>query len=91
MIRLRQAGPDDVDRLAALDEECFGTPWSRDVWVQEVTRPFAQVVIAEHDELRPATVPDDRFHGLVGASCLWVVGDEAHLLRLHRETHPRAD
>lgn len=86
MIRLRRAEPEDADRLAALDGECFGTPWPRDVWMQEITRPFAHVVIAEHAGPLLPVPADDRFGGVVGSTCVWVVGDEAHLLRI--ATHP---
>lgn len=70
--RLRRAGPGDVSRLAALDRACFGNPWAPEVWNAEVARDVAVVTIVEDGPAAP----------LLAASCLWIVADEAHLLRL---------
>ena len=70
---LRAARPDDVVKLAELDSACFGNPWPAAVWAQEVSRELAAVIVA----LSP-----DPLVGLVGASCTWLVAEEAHLLRI---------
>ncbi len=70
---LRPAVAADVPTLAELDAACFGNPWSDSIWAQEVARDVAEVTVAlSHDPLV----------GLVGASCVWQVADEAHLLRI---------
>jgi ribosomal-protein-alanine N-acetyltransferase len=66
----RPATPDDLPAIAALDAECFGNPWTREVYDQELSRPFARLRLLEHAGL------------VVGLSCAWIVADEAHLLRI---------
>ncbi len=68
--RLRDAVESDLPALAALDSACFGNPWSAEVYRQELVRSLALLRVAVHD------------HGLHGLSCTWIVGDEAHLLRI---------
>ena len=72
-LALRAAEPHDVPALAELDASCFGNPWSEKIWAQEVARDLAVVTVA---------IGRDPLVGMVGASCVWVVADEAHLLRI---------
>ncbi len=67
---LRPANPNDLPAIAALDAECFGNPWTADVYQQELTRPFARLRVLMEGP------------SLLGLSCTWIVGDEAHLLRI---------
>lgn len=70
---LRPANVADVPVLAELDAACFGNPWASEVWASEVCRDVAVVTLAmSHDPLV----------GVVGASCVWMVAGEAHLLRI---------
>ena len=66
----RLATHDDLPAIAALDAECFGNPWSCEVYGQELARPFARLRRVEHAG------------AVVGLSCAWIVADEAHLLRI---------
>ncbi|MCX4242378.1 ribosomal protein S18-alanine N-acetyltransferase [Paraliomyxa miuraensis] len=66
----RPATAIDLPALAALDAACFGNPWSLEDYRQELTRSFARLHVVEVAGV------------LVGMSCSWVVGDEAHLLRI---------
>lgn len=66
----RLATEADLPAIASLDAECFGNPWSLEVYRQELFRPFARLVVLEHDR------------ELAGLACTWVLGDEAHLLRI---------
>ncbi|MCA9710468.1 MAG: ribosomal protein S18-alanine N-acetyltransferase [Myxococcales bacterium] len=68
--RPRPAVEADLPAVAALDADCFGNPWSLDVYRQELLRPFARLWVI------------DLAGRLVGLSCTWVLGDEAHLLRI---------
>ncbi|MEX1362329.1 MAG: ribosomal protein S18-alanine N-acetyltransferase [Nannocystaceae bacterium] len=67
---VRPATNADLLAIAELDRECFGNPWSLELYRQELHRPFARLVVMERDG------------ALLGLSCSWVVGDEAHLLRI---------
>jgi len=73
----RLATLDDLPAIAALDAECFGNPWSCDVYGQELARPFARLRLLEHAGV------------VVGLSCAWIVADEAHLLRIATLAHAR--
>ena len=72
-VALRPATSADVPGLAELDAASFGNPWPADIWMQEVERDLAHVTVA---------IAHDPLLGLVGSSCLWVVREEAHLLRI---------
>jgi ribosomal-protein-alanine N-acetyltransferase len=67
----------DLAAIAALDAACFGNPWTAEVYHQELYRPFARLRLAED------------VHGLVGLSCVWIVAEEAHLLRIATVAHER--
>ena len=73
VVALRPARATDVPALADLDSACFGNPWAAEIWAQEVLRDLASVTVA---------MSLDPLVGLVGASCVWLVADEAHLLRV---------
>jgi [ribosomal protein S18]-alanine N-acetyltransferase len=60
----------DLPAIATLDAACFGNPWSREVYHEELERPFARVRLLEAGA------------ELVGLSCAWMVAGEAHLLRI---------
>jgi len=60
----------DLAAIADLDAECFGNPWSQDVYRQELYRPFARLTVVEAGS------------SLLGLSCVWIIADEAHLLRI---------
>lgn len=60
----------DLPAIATLDAACFGNPWSREVYQEELERPFARVRLLEVGA------------ELMGLSCAWMVADEAHLLRI---------
>lgn len=71
----RAATAVDLPAITALDAHCFGNPWSQEVYRQELVRPFAWLQVAEAGGQ------------LEGSSCTWILGDEAHLLRI--ATDPR--
>lgn len=66
----RSATAADLPALAALDAACFGNPWSVADYRQELERPFARLWLLEDSV------------GLAAFCCAWVLGDEAHLLRI---------
>lgn len=73
----RAATDADLAAIAALDAACFGNPWSIEDYRQELVRPFARLRVVEEAGV------------LVALSCSWVVGDEAHLLRIATRTCER--
>ncbi|MEM9462369.1 MAG: ribosomal protein S18-alanine N-acetyltransferase [Myxococcota bacterium] len=73
----RAATVADLPAIAALDADSFGNPWSLEVYRQELVRPFARLWVAEADGR------------LEGSSCIWILGDEAHLLRIATDAQRR--
>ena len=71
---LRDAVPDDLDAILAIESKVFGNPWAPTAFLDEIERPMAIVELAV-EEAR-----------ILGFSCTWHVvaaGEtEAHLLRI---------
>jgi ribosomal-protein-alanine N-acetyltransferase len=74
---LRRATTDDLDALVAIERACFGNPWSREIWIDELVRDLAYVEVACEDG------------GVVALACSWIVADEAHLMRIATLPHRR--
>jgi len=66
----RCAAEADLSAIVELDRACFGNPWTLEAYRQELYRPFAELWVVEEEA------------ALVGLSCTWILGDEAHLLRI---------
>ena len=61
----------DVDAVAAIEQETFARPWSRDSFRQELTRnAVARYLVAEED---------GKILGYAGA---WVILDESHITNI---------
>lgn len=61
----------DVDAVSAIEAATFPTPWSRDAFVQEMTRNVAaRYLVAEMD---------DQVVGYAGA---WLILDESHITNI---------
>jgi ribosomal-protein-alanine N-acetyltransferase len=74
---IQPAGPSDLNSIMEIERLCFHAPWSRQVFVEELTRAWARL-----DVLRSVST------GQVVAFCnYWLVTDEMHILNL--ATHPQ--
>lgn len=73
----RRATEADLGSIAELDAACFGNPWSQEIYRQELFRPFGRLYVLEHEG------------AIEGWICLWIVADEAHLLRVAAEPSRR--
>lgn len=70
--RLRRASLRDLPAIEWIEERSFGNPWPADAYAQEMERDLASVQVAE----------DAETGAVLGVVCLWIVRDEAHLLRI---------
>jgi [ribosomal protein S18]-alanine N-acetyltransferase len=71
-------GPTDLDAVMEIERVSFRSPWSRQVFVEEMSRTWARL-----DVVRDAGT------GQVQAFAnYWLVSDEVHILNI--ATHPRA-
>jgi ribosomal-protein-alanine N-acetyltransferase len=68
----------DLDTVMEIERVSFRSPWSRQVFLEELTRDWAHV-----DIVRDAATGD-----VVGFANYWLVADEVHVLNL--ATHPQA-
>ncbi|MFP5288862.1 MAG: GNAT family N-acetyltransferase, partial [Thermoanaerobaculia bacterium] len=69
---VRSARTEDLDRIVALEEECFSDPWPRELLAYELTHPGSILLVALPEEGGPASGYVSFRHAL----------DEAELLRL---------
>lgn len=70
-IRIVKMELDDLDAILAIDAVSFVTPWSRNLFIQELNNPLARNLVAKIKE------PDrDDIGGYID---YWVVLDEVHL------------
>ncbi|HET6613780.1 MAG TPA: ribosomal protein S18-alanine N-acetyltransferase [Kofleriaceae bacterium] len=80
----------DIDAVAAIEARCYRAPWPRQVFVDELSHPWAHldVIRAGMDAGGPPVV--------VAYASYWLVKDEVHLLNLavdpahRRRGHARA-
>jgi len=68
----------DLDAVMEIERLSFKSPWSRQVFLEEIARDFAHV-----DVVRDAHTGD-----LVAFGNYWLVADEVHVLNI--ATHPQA-
>ena len=68
----------DLDAVMEIERVSFRSPWSRQVFLEELTRDWAHVDI----------VRDAQSGDVVGFANYWLVADEVHVLNL--ATHPQA-
>lgn len=72
---VRRATKEDIDTLTALELLCFSSPWSRDAFVQDITRnPLARYFIAEKNGIP------------VAYGGLWIILPEGHITNI--AVHP---
>lgn len=69
---------EDIDEVLDIENLCFKSPWTRDVFEQELDLEWSKVFVAKK--------PNPHKKRIVGYICLWVVTNEVHILNL--ATHP---
>lgn len=69
---MRQA---DLDEVLEIERASFFTPWSKELFKQELSLPQARSFVAV-----------DSMDGILGYLCFWIVADEVHILNL--AVHP---
>lgn len=77
-VRIRQATPKDLPRIAEIERLAFSHPWSPESFTRELSLPFSRLVVATVE-------PGD--DGLAcGFLCRWLLADECHILNV--AVHP---
>jgi ribosomal-protein-alanine N-acetyltransferase len=77
-LTIRKAGLTDIRAIFAIEKASFPTPWSRWIFLAELTQPVSHFLV-----IGPA--PPEPWQ-LWGYLVFWVVADEMHLLNL--AVHP---
>ncbi len=81
--RLRAAVPDDLDRLAELEQLCFPDPWPIHLVGQELRNPSTLVLVVLAESAAPAMPEASEWDAPVaGYASFRQGGGEAELLRL---------
>jgi len=71
LLTIRRAIFDDLDKIAAIEKECFTTPWSEASLGTELTlNALARYFVAEISG------------EIVGYGGMWVIADEAHITNI---------
>jgi [ribosomal protein S18]-alanine N-acetyltransferase len=74
LVQPAQMQPSDLEDVLAIERTSFASPWSRDMFYEEMENRNARVVVF-------------RLEGkIIGYICFWVVLDEAHLMNI--AVHP---
>jgi ribosomal-protein-alanine N-acetyltransferase len=71
---VRRIAMGDLDQVMAIERGSFNTPWEREVFAEELERPWARLLGLFSDQL-------------LAFVNYWVVDDEMHILNL--ATHPK--
>ncbi len=66
-IAIERMQPEDVERVAELDQQCFPLPWSAGAYNTEVRNPSAYYIVARSGGR------------IVGYAGMWLIMDEAHI------------
>lgn len=88
-IRIERMAADDLDAVMTIEQASFSVPWSRRIFLTELTAPpfsclYVARPMAEQIVNRiPARTPDSM---VIGYLCCWIICDEMHLLNL--AVHP---
>lgn len=74
-VKVRLMREEDIERILAVEQASFTTPWTRDAFTNEITKNhFAYYVVAQlNDEI-------------VGYCGVWIIIDEAHITNI--AVHP---
>ncbi len=74
--------PEDLDDVLALEALCFPTPWTRQMFVEELAHPWAFLEV-----IRPAdSGQGDADVSVIAYQDFWIVPGEVHLLSI--AVHP---
>lgn len=89
---LRPMRAEDIDQVAAIDQQCFQPPWPRHSWREELAMPVHSHMVVLSDGRRPGAagwrrhlrLPGRRQTGerIVGYGGMWLVAGEAHISTL---------
>jgi ribosomal-protein-alanine N-acetyltransferase len=77
-LTIREAGLTDINSVVAIEKESFPTPWSRWIFLSELTQSLGHFLVTGPSPPQPWQ--------LWGYIIYWLVADEMHLLNL--AVHP---
>ncbi|MBN1381718.1 MAG: ribosomal protein S18-alanine N-acetyltransferase [Deltaproteobacteria bacterium] len=80
-IRIEKMEPGDVEEILTIESVSFPTPWSRNLFLQELKNPLARSLVAK---IRNADCDE-----IAGYINYWIVMDEVHLQHIATRTDLR--
>ncbi len=75
-----------MERLLAVEQASFPSPWSLQLFRQELTNPLARSWVAEGPAPNSGTDSPEDARSVAGYLFVWMVADEMHIMNL--ATHP---
>lgn len=84
--------PADLDRVAEVERRAQQAPWSRQIFIEELARPYARVTVAcaRSAEAGDVEAGDADAEGPIVAFCnTWMVADEVHVLNVATDPDAR--
>ncbi|MGB9615918.1 MAG: ribosomal protein S18-alanine N-acetyltransferase [Desulfomonilaceae bacterium] len=70
----REMTAPDLDQVLFIEQSSYGAPWSRDMFMDEISNPLSRALVFELDGR------------IVGYLCCWEIVDECHILNI--AVHP---
>lgn len=66
--------PDDLKEVLEIEQLSFPTPWSKNLFLRELHSDLSTIILFKSDSCEHPRV--------LGYICIWVVGEEVHILNL---------
>ena len=73
-IEIGNCGEEDLEEIMAIERDSFASPWSEDLFAQELVNPISIIFVVRHNSCGRKNV--------VGYIVCWLVADELHIQRI---------
>ena len=65
---------EDLEEIMAIERDSFASPWSEEMFAQELVNPVSVIFVVRHDS--------DSRKDIVGYIVCWLIADELHIQRI---------
>jgi [ribosomal protein S18]-alanine N-acetyltransferase len=73
-IEIGNGGAEDLDEITAIESESFASPWSKELFAQELVNPISVIFVVRLNSCGRKNI--------VGYIVCWLVADELHIQRI---------
>jgi len=71
---IQPMGFNDLEQILEIESCSFFSPWTRTLFEEDLTNPHSRIFLLKHRE--------EGRDAIIGYICLWLVSDEAHILKI---------